>query len=58
MRRPEDMYQRPVVVEIRHKYIGEDEIQSIRDSVRNLAKRWEWKLDDDNISPLDKLAAI
>jgi DNA-binding MarR family transcriptional regulator len=50
--------QRPVVVEIRHKYIGEDEIQSIIDSVRNLAKRWGWELDDDNISPLDKLAAI
>ena len=50
--------QSPVQVTIDHKYIGEDEIEAIRDSARLLAKRWGWELEDDTISPLEKLARL
>lgn len=50
--------QAPVEVTIDHKYIGEDEIEAIRDSARLLAKRWGWELEDDTLSPLEKLARI
>ena len=50
--------QAPVKVVIDHKYIGDDEIESIRDSVRLLARRWKWELEDETINPLDALAKL
>lgn len=50
--------QAPIKVVINHKYIGDDEIEAIRDSVRLLARRWKWELEDETINPLDALAKI
>ncbi len=50
--------QAPIKIVINHKYIGDDEIEAIRDSVRLLAKRWKWELEDDTIDPLTALAKI
>jgi hypothetical protein len=47
-----------VVACIIHKYIGDDEIETIRDSARLLARRWKWELEDDTVNPLEALAKI
>jgi hypothetical protein len=47
-----------VVCEIVHKYIGDEEIETIRDSVRLLARRWKWELEDDTVNPLEALAKL
>ena len=53
-----ESWEKPIVGHITHKYIGEDEIECIRDSARILARRWKWELQDDTLSTLDQLAKV
>jgi hypothetical protein len=49
-------YAKPITTRIIHKYLGDTEIECIRDTTRLLARHWSWELEDDTISPLERLA--
>jgi hypothetical protein len=49
---------KPIQIYIDHKYLDDTEIECIRGSVRLLAERWGWELEDDTIDPLQALAKL